>query len=433
MRRLSGIPVLVALLLLASLVVGACAPAAAPTATPTKAPAVTPTTAAASTSAATAQPTKPAAASPTTPPKALSPIKIGIIVALSGYYTALGIPIRDGAVAAAEALNASGGVNGRKIELVILDDGTDETKAVLAAKKLINDDKVLAVHGPTGTGLSMAAIPVFQEGATPHIAISAADTIIDPVKKWTFKFVPGETKLVPEQLAYLKSKGVTKLALLTPATALGKESLNRVQPAAPKAGMEIVSMESYGADDKDFAAQLTKIKASGAQGLIVYDSGTASALIAKQMKSMNINLPWTAPYGILGPANITAAGDAFDGLTVPAPKIYVAEQLPDNDTQKKVALQFKESFKKTSGKDADPLAMHGWDAVMVFAEAIKRTNADPDKLTEARAKIRDGIEGLTNFPAVVSSLTLSPTDHEGMPSGWSALVEVRGGKFSIVR
>ncbi|MDP2660249.1 MAG: ABC transporter substrate-binding protein [Dehalococcoidia bacterium] len=214
---------------------------------------------------------------------------------------------------------------------------------------------------------------------------------------------------------------------------MGKESLNRVKPAAPKAGVELVSLESYGPDDKDFAPQLTKIKASGAQAVILYDSGIASALIARQMKSMGINVPWTAPYGILGPANIQAAGDAFDGLTVPAPKIYVAEQLPDSDPQKKMDLQFKESFKKTAGKDPDPLAMHGWDAVIVIAEAIKRTNADPDNLTEARAKIRDGIEGLKDFPAVVSSLTLSPSDHEGMPAGWSALVQVNGGKFSIAK
>lgn len=428
MKYLAKFSVMLAILVIGSIGVGACVPAAAPTTTPTKAPAAAPATAAAPAAAA---PT-PAPAGTTAPAKALSPIKIGIVVALSGYYTALGIPIRDGAVAAAALLNDAGGINGRKVELVILDDGTDETKGVLAAKKLINDDKVLAAHGPTGTGLSMAAIPVYQEGETPHIAISAADTIVDPVKKWTFKFVPGETKLVPEQLAYMKSKGVNKLALLTPATAIGKESLLRILPAAPKAGFELVAQESYGADDKDFAAQLTKIKASGAQGVIIYDSGIASALIARQMKTMGMSMPRTGPYGVLGPANIQAAGDAFDGLTLPAPKVYVAEQLPDSDPQKKVVLQYKEAFKKATGKEADPLGMHGWDAVMVVAEAIKRTNANPDNLGEARAKIRDGIEGLKGFPAVVSPLSLSPSDHEGMPSGWSALVEVQGGKFNIL-
>ena len=420
--------IILAVLLVVSLAVVACAPAAAPTPTPTKAPA-----AAAPTAAPKTEATKPAPASPTAPPKALAPYKIGVVVALSGYYTALGIPIRDGAVAAANEINASGGINGRKLELVILDDGTDETKGVLAVKKLISDDKVLGAHGPTGTGLSMAAIPVFQEGETPHIAISAADVIVQPVKKWTFKYVPGEAKIIPEVYAYMKSKAAKKLAILYPATALGKEALTVYQASASKEGFELVAMETYDPNDKDFAPQLVKVKASGAQGLIVHDASIATALIAKQMKGMGINLPWSAPHGILGPANLQAAGDAFDGLTVPAPKVYVAELLSDSDPQKKVAMQFKDAVKKFTGKDPDPLAMHGWDAVMVFAEAIRKTNPDPEKLAEARAKIRDGIESLKNFPAVVSPLNMSPTDHEGMPSGWSAFVEVRGGKFSIAK
>lgn len=411
MGRVLRTQVIVAVLVMASLALASCAPGAAPAPTPTK----------------------PAAASPTAPPKALAPYKIGIVVALSGYYTALGAPIRDGAVAAADEINAAGGINGRKIELVVLDDGSDETKGVLAVKKLINDDKVLGAHGPTGTGLSMAAIPVYQEGETPHIAISAADVIVEPVKKWTFKYVPGESKIIPELYAYLKSKGAKKLAILYPSTALGKEAMARYQPSAPKEGFELGAVETYDPNDKDFAPQLTKVKASGAQGLIVHDASIATALISKQMKAMGINVPWTATYGILGPANVQAAGEGFDGLVVPAPKVYVAEQLPDSDPQKKVALQFKEAVKKVIGKDPDPLAMHGWDAVMVIAEAIKKTNPDPEKLAEARAKIRDGIEGLKNYPAVVSSLTMSPTDHEGMPAGWSALVEVRGGKFSIAK
>lgn len=427
MERILKTPVILATLIIVGLLLMACAPGAAPTPTPTKAPA------AAATQAPETKPTAAPAPSPTTPPKALAPYKIGVVVALSGYYTALGVPIRDGAVAAANEINASGGINGRRVELVILDDGTDETKGVLAAKKLINDDKVVAAHGPTGTGLSMAAIPVYQEGETPHIAISAADIIVDPVKKWTFKFIPGENKIIPELYAYLKSKGVKKLAVFYPATALGKEALARYQSSASKEGFELAAVETYDPNDKDFAPQLTKIKASGAQGLIVHDASIATALIAKQMKSMGINLPWTAPFGILGPANLQAAGDAFDGLTVPAPKIFVAEQMLDNDPQKKVAVQYKEAFRKNTGKDADPNAFFGWDAVMVIAEAIKRTNADPDKLAEARAKIRDGIEGLRNYTAVVSSLSLSPTDHEGMPAGWSALVEVRGGKFIMLK
>lgn len=430
MRYVSKIATVLSILVVASLLVAACAPTAAPTPTPIpKVPAATPTGA-----APKAEATKPAAASPTSPPKAeLAPYKIGVVLALSGGFTGLGIPSRDAVVALANEINAGGGINGRKLDLAIYDDGTDETKAILAIKKAIADDKVLAIIGPTGSGSSMAAIPVVEDAQVPMIVVGSGDAIVNPVKKWVFKFVSGEMKNIPEQYAYLKSKGVKKLATLNPNNAVGKAGTAYIQPTAAKEGFELVAQEVYDPNDKDFGAQLTKIKASGAQGLIVYDATVTTALVAKQMKAMGIDVPWTGPYGIIGPANVQAAGEAFDGLVVPAPKVYVVNELPDSDPQKKAALQFIDAFKKTTGKEPDPVGMHGWDGMLIIAEALKKSNPDPANLADARAKIRDGIEGLKNFPAVVSILNVSPTDHEGMPPNWMALVQVKGGKFSLAK
>jgi branched-chain amino acid transport system substrate-binding protein len=428
MKHLTKTALPLAILIIVSLVIAACAPAAAPTPTPKpKAPAAAPTKAPAP------KPTPPPAPTPTPKPKALAPYKIGVVLALSGYYTGIGVPARDGAVALANEINAAGGINGRKLQLIIEDDGTDESKAVLAVKKLINQDKVLAIVGPTGTGLSMAAIPIVEKAKVPMFAVGAGDVLVKPVKKWVFKFVSGETKNHAENYRYLKSKGVKKLALLYVSNAYGKGSAAYVRKTAPKEGFELVVDETYAPKDQDFAPQLTKVRASGAEGLIVEDASVATALLAKQMKSLGIKIPWTGPYGMIGPANVKAAGSAFDGLVVPAPKVYVADQLPDTDRQKKVALQFIAAYKKTTGKDVNPMGMHGWDPILVIAEALKRTNPDPANLAEARAKIRDAVEGLKNFPAVVSILNLSPTDHEGMPPGWAALVELRGGKFYMVK
>src|SRR3990172_8492620 len=131
MKNLVRVPTVLAILVIASLVALACAPAAAPTPTPiTKAPAAPSPTAAPKTEAP-----KPAAASPTAPAKALVPYKVGVVLALSGGFTGLGIPSRDAAVALANEINAGGGINARRLELVIYDDGTDETKALLAVKK----------------------------------------------------------------------------------------------------------------------------------------------------------------------------------------------------------------------------------------------------------------------------------------------------------
>ncbi len=427
MERMVRGAMILGMLLVVVLAVASCAPGAAPTPTSTTAPAATPA------AAPKIEATKPAATSPTAPPKALAPYKIGVVLSQSGPFSGLGIPGREAAVATVNEINAAGGVNGRKLDLVVEDDGGDETKAILAVKKLIDTDKVLAFVGPTGTGLSMAAIPVIEEAKVAALVYSGSDAPVDPVRKYVFKFVPGDRKIYPEIHAYFKSKGVKKLAVLYPATATGKSALAFIQSNAPKEGFELVAPESYDVNDKDFAAQLTKIKAAGGEALIIPDSSVATALIARQMKTLGLNIPWSGPYGLASPVNVQTAGDAFDGLVLPVPKVYVAKELPDSDPQKKVSLDFQASVQKATGKETDPIAMHGWDGVMIISEALRKNNPDPANLEDARAKVRDGIESLKGFPAVVGVLTLSPQDHEGLPAGWSAMAELRGGKFSLFK
>lgn len=391
MKYIIKIPAIISILVVLTIAVLACAPAAVPTPTPAKAPTgASPTAAPAKTQASQTEATKPAASTPTVPSKTLAPYKIGVALALSGEFTTIGIPSRDAMVALANEINTAGGINSRKIELVIYDDATDETKAILALKKLINDDKVLAIIGPTGSGLAMAAVPVVEDGQVPMIAVAGGATIVSPVKKWVFKLVAGEDKVIPEVYGYFKSKGIKKLATFNPATQTGKGATAVIQPTAAKEGFELVAQETFDPNDKDFSAQLTRIKASGSQGLIIYDATVATALIAKQMKTMGLNIPWTGTYGMLSPANIQAAGEAFDGVIVATPKVYVVQQLPDSDPQKKVALQFMDAYKKTTGKDADPLGGSGWDPLLAISEALKKTNPDPDKLAEAREKFGTG-------------------------------------------
>lgn len=433
MKSVAKIPAILTILFVLSMVSAACSPAVAPSATPTKAPAAASPTEASKTEVQKPEATKPVATSPAAPAKTLAPYKIGLVISLSGYFTAIGIPTRDAAVALANEINAGGGINGRRLELVVFDDGSDETKAVLAYKKVINDDKVLAIVGPASTGFASAVAPVAEESQVPAFVVAGGTELFKPVRKFIFSFVPSEATMIPEMYRYLKSKGIKKLATLNPMTGTGKMATAYIKETAAKEGFEVVAQESFEPNDKEFTPQLTKIKAAGANGLLVYDGSVASALIAKQMKSMNINIPWVGPYGLLNDAVIKAAGDAFDGLVAATPKFYVPEQLSDDDPQKKLALQYNAVYKKSTGKEADPMGVSGWDPVLAIAEALKRSNPDPDKLAEAQAKLRDAIEGLKNFATVTAVISMSPTDHQGFPPNWMVSVELQGGKFKLLK
>lgn len=395
----------------------ACTPGAAPTSVPSgagaTAPAVTP------------------GVKPTAPATSLAPYKVVAIFAQTGPMSGPGIPLRDAIVTLAADINATGGINGRKLDLAVYDDESDDSKSFLALKKALETDKALVVVGPIGSGPVMGAIPVVEEARVPALVVASADSIVRPVKKWVFKLVSGEAEQVPPMYTYMKAKGVKKLALLLTKSPSAVGAGDFIKATASKEGFELVATEVYEPTDKDFLPQLTRIKAAGAQGVITWDATVTTALIARQMKAMDLNIPWTGTTGLASPGQVKAAGDAFDGLVLPTPKTYVWEQLPDTDAQKKAAQRRYDLVRKSTGKDPDPGGFAGWDALLMISEAIKRTNPDPDNLSDARAKVRDGIESLSNFPGLNSVYKMGPTDHMGYPPDALALVEIRGGKFSL--
>lgn len=366
-------------------------------------------------------------------PGAKAPFKVGVSLALSGPAATVGIPSRDGAVAAAKDINEKGGINGRTLELVVYDDEGDATKAVLNVKKLIQEDQVLAIFGPGGTDPTFAAIPIVEEAKVPLLGFAAADQVVSPVKKWVFKLIPGERLAVGEIYTLLKKKAWKKIAIINSQAGYATGARDFIQKTAAQEGFNLVASEAYAPGDKDMKPQLTRIKAANPDVIIVYGVDPAAAIIAKNMKELGMNTPFTGPNGMVAPAVVEIAGDAYDGLTLPLPRIYVADQLADSDPQKPAINRFKEAMKKSTGKDPDPLSMNGWDPILVIAEALKKADPDPSKVTEARTKVRDAMEGIKNLATVVAPLTFSATDHEGIPTGFMVLAELRGKKFTLLK
>jgi len=119
--------------------------------------------------------------------RAAEPYKIGAVFAVTGPAAYLGEPEKNTVKMVEQEINAAGGINGHKIEIIVEDTEGDEAKTVLAVKKLITRDKVIAIVGPTRSGSTMAAIPVIEKEKTPMISCAAAEEIVQPVKKWVFK------------------------------------------------------------------------------------------------------------------------------------------------------------------------------------------------------------------------------------------------------
>src|SRR5512137_2471525 len=317
-------------------------------------------------------------------------IKIGALFSVTGPPSFLGEPERNSAKMVVDEINAKGGIKGRKIDLVVYDTQGDATKAVKAANRLIKEDKVVAIIGPSTTGESMAVIPVAEKEQIPLISCAAGGKITDPVKKWVFKTAQNDGLAVAKIFEYLNKKKISKVAILTVSDGFGSSGREQLKANAAKYGIQVVVDETYGPKDTDMTSQLTKIRGSQAQAVICWGTNPGPAVVAKNVKQLGIKLPLFMSHGVSSKKFIELAGDAAEGIMIPSGRVIVADVLPASDKQKKNLMAYVKDYQKHYKAEGDHFGGHAWDAVMLLKGAIERGGDTP-------AAIRDQVEKTSNF------------------------------------
>ncbi len=357
---------------------------------------------------------------------AAAPIKIGALFAVTGPAAFLGEPERNSAKMVVDEINAAGGVKGHKLELIVYDTAGDATKAVQLATKLIKDDKVVAIIGPSTTGETMAVIPVAEKEQIPLISCSAGSKITDPVKKWVFKTAQNDSLAVGKIYEYLQKTKQTNVSILTVSDGFGASGREQLKAQASKFGITIVSDDTYGPKDTDMTAQLTKIRGSNTQALIVWGTNPGPAVIAKNAKQLGLKLPLFMSHGVSSKKFIELAGDAAEGIKLPSGKVVVADLLPNSDQQKKSLMAFVKDYQKHYKVEGDHFGGHAWDAVMLIRSAVESGADTP-------AAIRDQLEKTKGFAGIGGSFTYTPQDHAGLGKDAFVLVEIKNKDWVIVK
>ena len=342
-------------------------------------------------------------------PAAGDTIKIGAIISLTGTYAGLGQPEKNALEMEVARINEAGGVNGKSIEVIYEDDATDEAKAVAAASKLIEQDKVVAIIGATGTGQTMAVRGDVQRAAIPQVSMAGGTVITNPVDPLVFATPWSNTIVVPFTLDYLKAQGITKIGLITDSGGFGKDGAAVMAAEAPKAGVTIVANETFNPGDTDMTAQLTKIKNSDAQAVVMWTAGSEAAIIAKNAKDLGIDLPIYGSHGIARQEFITGAGDAAENVKFAAGKILMPELYGEGTEGFKVATDFVDRYKAAYGEAPSTFAGHAYDALYLISEAAQRVQGD---LTPAA--LRDEIEKTAGFIGIGGTFDMSATNHNGL-------------------
>jgi len=354
------------------------------------------------------------------------PIKIGGLFAVTGAPSFLGEPERNTANMVVDQINKAGGIKGRMLKLVYYDTQGDATKAVQAATRLIKEDRVSAIIGPSTTGETMAVIPVVENSGIPLISCAAGIKITEPVKRWVFKTAQNDSLAVERIYDHLKKRNINNVAIITVSDGFGASGREQLKLRAKASGITIVSDEIYGPNDTDMAAQLVKIRGSKAQAIICWGTNPGPAKVARNAKQLGLNLPLYMSHGVSSRKFIELAGDAAEGIILPSGRVIVASVLPKSDQQKKSLLAYVNDYKKHFKVEGDHFGGHAWDAVMLLKGAIERGDSSP-------ASIRNEIENTRNFKGIGGIFNFAPQDHAGLTKDAFVLVTIRNKEWVLVK
>ncbi len=354
-------------------------------------------------------------------------IKIGSVLSYTGPASFLGDPEKKTLEMYVADINAKGGVNGKKLQLFIYDDGANPNNARTFATRLIEQDKIDAMVGGSTTGATLAMIPLFEEAKIPFISLAGAVQIIQPVRKWVFKTPHTDTMACEKIFADLKHRNLTHVALISGTGGFGKSMSAECHKVAGKAGITIVVEETYGPRDSDMTPQLTKIKnAVGVQAVVNPGFGQGPAIVTRNYRQLGIKMPLYQSHGVCSKQFIKLAGAAAEGVRLPCAALLIADKLPSNDPQKPVVVNYSREYQKKTGQAVSTFGGHAYDGLMILTGAMKRAKS-ADK-----AKVRDEIEKTKGYIGTGGIVNMSPTDHLGLDLSAFHMLEIKGGDWTLV-
>ncbi|HEY3423742.1 MAG TPA: ABC transporter substrate-binding protein [Negativicutes bacterium] len=354
-----------------------------------------------------------------------STIKIGGLFSVTGPASFLGEPEKKTLEMLVKDLNDKGGINGMKLEAVIYDTGGDATKAVQLATRLIKDDKVTAIIGPSTTGESMAVIPVVEKERIPLVSCAAGIKITDPVKKWVFKTPANDHVAAEKILNYMASKKQKSIALLTVTDSFGSSGREQIKVLAKQKGFTVVADEVYSPKDTDMTSQLTKIRGIKPDAIICWGTNPGPAVITKNVKQLGIKIPLYMSHGVASKKYINLAGaDAAEGVMLPAGKLAIFDMLPKSDSQAKLLKDYDHGYKKSYGVEPSTFGGYAYDAFLLITGAIKKSGPSAEQ-------IRNGLEQIQRLVSISGIFNMSPKDHNGLDLSAFEMVKVVKGDWSL--
>jgi branched-chain amino acid transport system substrate-binding protein len=352
-------------------------------------------------------------------------VKIGALFSVTGPAAFLGAPEAKTVRMLVDKINAEGGINGAKLQLIIKDTGGSPEKAVSFAKQLIEEEQVLAIIGPSTSGETMQIKALCEENRMVLVSCAAAEVIVNPLARYVFKSPQKDSQAVNWIFRAMKEKGISKIAVLSSNDGFGVAGKKQLEELARTEGIVILANEVYDKQATDLTDILTKVKGTpGVQALVNWSIVPAQSIVAKNMRQLGLDVPLFQSHGFGNRRYVEQAGVAAEGILFPAGRLLIVDELPDNHPQKRVLAAYKKDYEAAYKEDVSTFGGHAYDALLIVVEGLKKAGvADRDK-------VRDAIEGLQGLVGTAGVFNFSPTDHTGLSLEAFEMLTVKDGKFT---
>ena len=361
---------------------------------------------------------------------ALADINVGVTVSATGPAASLGIPEKNTIALMPQ------NIGGQKVNYIVLDDGSDTTKAVSNTRKLITEDKVDIVLGSTVTPNSLAMIDVVSEAKVPMISMAASAKIVEPMddkRKWVFKTPQNDIQMSLAIASHMKDHGVKTVGFIGFADAYGEGWYGEFSKAAALKGITVVANERYARNDSSVTAQVLKLQAAKPDAILIAGSGTPAALPQITLKERGYAGLVYQTHGVANADFLRVGGKNVEGTYLPAGPVLVARQLPASNPVRASAIAYVTAYEGKYGKDSvSTFGGHAWDAGQLMAAAIPVAlkKAQPGT-PEFRAALRDALEATKNVAGAHGIFNMTPTDHLGLDQRARVMVKIEGGTWKV--
>jgi branched-chain amino acid transport system substrate-binding protein len=361
---------------------------------------------------------------------ALADITVGVTVSATGPAASLGIPEKNTFALLPQT------IAGQKIRYVILDDGSDTTKAVSNTRKLLTEDKADVIVGSTVTPNSLAMIDVVAEAQVPMISMAASAKIVEPVdakRKWVFKTPQNDIQMSLAIASHMKDHGVKTVGFIGFSDAYGEGWYGEFSKAAAARGLTIVGNERYARNDSSVTAQVLKLQAAHPDAILIAGSGTPAALPQITLKERGYAGLIYQTHGVANDDFLRVGGKNVEGTYLPAGPVLVAAQLPATNPVRASALEYVTAYEKAYGKGSvSTFGGHAWDAGHLLMAAIPAAlkKAQPGT-PEFHAALRDALENVKDVAGAHGIFNTSPTDHLGLDQRARVMVRIEKGTWKL--